>query len=394
MTTRPLSRLKILDFYTLLPGPYASLMLADMGAEVLRVESPTRHDLVKTLPPMVDENSAAHHYLNRNKQSIALDLKNPEAIAVIKKLIIEYDIVIEQFRPGVMLRLGLDYNTLKIVNPKLIYCSITGYGQTGPYQHRAGHDLNYLAISGAASYTGRAESGPLPLGIQFADVAGGSHHAVMGILAALIQRGENNQGQHIDISMADAAFALNGMTGAADLASGIDSDREKEWLNGGSFYDYYRTKDQRFLSVGGLEPAFIQNLSDALNEPALLELVNLHDTEVQKRIKPLLQKRFAEQDYSYWCELFSTLDCCVEPVLTINEAAAHPQIQARNLLIDYKTANNNTLKQAGLAIKFSGSVQQTPRTAPATGDQTKDVLVKLGYSDDEIENIFASSGRC
>ncbi len=377
MNNRPLNSLKILDFSTLLPGPYATLMLADMGAEVLRVESPTRPDLVKMLPPIVDGTSAAHHYLNRNKQSLALDLKQAESIKIVKKLILEYDIVVEQFRPGVMARLGLDYQTLKAINPKLIYCSITGYGQDGPYQDRAGHDLNYLAIAGTSSYTGRKESGPLPLGVQLADLAGGSHHAVMGILAANIQRLHSGIGQHIDISMTDAAFALNGMSGAASLASGEDSGAEQDWLNGGSFYDYYETKDGRYLSVAGLEPAFIKNLADALNEPKLLKLVNMADSNLQQELKALLKERFAQHNFDYWCDLFATLDCCVEPMLTINEAANHPQIQARGMVVNYETHKNSTIKQAACPIKFSASRQGTPTMAAKTGEHNEQVLDRL-----------------
>jgi alpha-methylacyl-CoA racemase len=374
MTNRPLSSLKILDFSTLLPGPYATMMMADMGATVLKVESPTRPDLVKILPPRIDGGSAADHYLNRNKKSLALDLKQPESIEIIKKLINEYDIVVEQFRPGVMKRLGLDYDTLKAVNPNLIYCSITGYGQTGPYQNRAGHDLNYLAIAGTASYTGRKESGPLPLGVQMADLAGGSHHAVMGILAANIQRLTTGTGQHIDISMTDAAFALNGMSGAASLATGQDSQVEQELLNGGSFYDYYQSQDGRYFSVAGLEPAFIKNLAAALDEPKLLTLVNMADMEVQQTLKALLKQRFSEHNFDYWCDLFATLDCCVEPMLSINEAANHPQLQARGMVINYQTAKNTDVKQAACPIHFSKSKQAQPTPAPKTGQHNEEVL--------------------
>lgn len=168
----PLASLKVLDFSTLLPGPFASLLLADMGAEVLRIESPTRMDLLRVLPPHDQGVSASHAYLNRNKRSLALDLKQAEAVAIVRQLVADYDIVLEQFRPGVMERLGLGYEALKAINPKLIYVSITGYGQTGPYKDRAGHDINYLALAGIASYTGRQDSGPLPLGVQLADVGG------------------------------------------------------------------------------------------------------------------------------------------------------------------------------------------------------------------------------
>ena len=198
-----LKGLKVLDFSTLLPGPFATLYLADLGAEVIHVESPTRPDLIRLLPPYANGQATAHSYLNRNKQSIALDLKDPHNIASIKQKISEFDIVIEQFRPGVMQRLGLDYQSLAAINPRLIYCSITGYGQTGLYKDKAGHDINYLALSGIAGHSGRQDSGPPPMGIQIADVAGGSLHAVIGILSAVIERQRSGQGQYIDISMTD-----------------------------------------------------------------------------------------------------------------------------------------------------------------------------------------------
>ncbi|HCE38903.1 MAG TPA: carnitine dehydratase, partial [Alcanivorax sp.] len=169
----PLASLKVLDFSTLLPGPFATLLLADMGAEVLRVESPTRPDMVRLLPPSEDNVSAVHGYINRSKRSLALDLKTPEGREVVHRLVKDYDIVVEQFRPGVMDKLGVGYETLKAINPGLIYCSITGYGQDGPYRDRAGHDLNYLSIAGMTSYNGRRDSGPAPMAFQVADVAGG-----------------------------------------------------------------------------------------------------------------------------------------------------------------------------------------------------------------------------
>ena len=190
----PLKGLKILDLSTLLPGPYATMLLADLGAEVLRVESVSRPDLVRNMSPQVDGQSAAFSYLNRGKDSIALNLKHPEASKLIHKLIAEYDILIEQFRPGVMARLGLDYDRLKATNSALIYCSVTGYGQNGPYRDKAGHDLNYLAMSGAASHMGRLNTGPTPMGLQVADVAAGSHPAVISILAAVIGRHSSGEG--------------------------------------------------------------------------------------------------------------------------------------------------------------------------------------------------------
>ena len=197
--TTALKGLKVLDFSTLLPGPFATLYLADLGAEVIHIESPTRPDLVRLFPPYANGQATSHSYLNRNKQSVTLDLKDPASIEQVKQKISEFDIVVEQFRPGVMQRLGLDYQTLAEINPRLIYCSITGYGQTGSYKDKAGHDINYIALSGIAGHCGRQDSGPPPMGIQIADVAGGSLHAVIGILAAVVERQNSGLGQYIDI---------------------------------------------------------------------------------------------------------------------------------------------------------------------------------------------------
>lgn len=391
--TRPLSSLKVLDFSTLLPGPYASLLLADMGAEVLRVESPTRPDMVRDLPAKVDEDSAAQHYLNRNKRSIALDLKQPEAVTIVTRLVEQYDIVLEQFRPGVMQRLGLDYESLKAVNPRVIYCSISGYGQTGPYRTRAGHDINYLSIAGISSYTGRADAGPLPLGVQLADIAGGSHHAVMGILAAEIRRKSTGEGDYIDISMTDAAFALNAMVGAASLHTGEDVGRDEDWLNGGCFYDYYETSDGRHMSVGGLEPAFVKNLANALAEPRLLRLVEHHNPEIQTELRNLLAQRFIEHNFNYWCDFFSGLDCCVEPVLSVNEAANHSQLQLRNMTLNYATHSGKRVLQVACPLAFASSVQHQPTPAPSTGADTMQVLESLGYAVTEI-GLLVAAGVC
>ena len=191
--TGPLASLKILDFSTLLPGPFGSMMLADLGADVLRVEAPNRPDMVRFVPPYDGDSSAWHRVLNRNKRAIALDLKKPEALPIIHQLITDggYDIVLEQFRPGVMERLGIGYEALRQINPELIYCAVTGYGQTGPYRDRAGHDNNYLALSGIMSHTGRKDGGPSPLGVQVADVGGGAMGAVIGILSAVVHRTQN-----------------------------------------------------------------------------------------------------------------------------------------------------------------------------------------------------------
>lgn len=383
-----LSDVKILDLSTLLPGPYASMMLADLGAQVLRVESPTRFDLVRELPPKIGDSSAAHQYLNRSKKSIALDLKKPEAIEIVKALVKEYDVVLEQFRPGVMDRLGIGYETLKAVNPKIIYCAITGYGQTGPYKDRAGHDLNYLAIAGISSYSKRKEQAPIPQGIQIADVAGGSLHGVIGILTALHHSQRTGEGQMIDISMTDCAFALNAMSGAGTLAGNDVPTAESHLLNGGTFYDYYQTSDGRYLSIGSLEPKFFGGLCQLLNLEHLLPLAN--EVSAQQQIKDSFTQAFKQKTYEQWQAIFINLDLCVEPVLNLKEASEHPQLRAREMIVDVPHSQIGTQKQLGCPIKFSTYQTQYQQAGGDIGADSKQVLTKLGFSSEKISALEKS----
>ena len=384
----PLASLKVLDFSTLLPGPFASLMLADMGAEVLRIESPTRPDLLRVLPPHDQGISASHAYLNRNKRSLALDLKQAEALQIVYALVADYDIVLEQFRPGVMERLGLGYEALKAINPRLIYVSITGYGQTGPYKDRAGHDINYLALAGMASYTGRQDSGPLPLGVQVADVGGGSLHAVVGLLAAVIARQQSGVGQYLDVSMTDCSFSLNAMAGAGYLACGVEPQWETQVLNGGSFYDYYRSRDGRWMSVGSLEPAFMQALCTALGRPELT--AHGLTPERQPAFKQALQVEFEKRSFDQLCELFAGVDACVEPVLTLSEAVAHPQIMARALVSQVPRSDGSSQAQIACPLKFSEGLPAPRHIGAAVGAHSDEVLVELGFSAQRIADLRRS----
>lgn len=387
---RALANLKILDFTTLVPGPFATMMLADMGAEVLRIESPTRPDLLRNMPPFADGQSTAHGTLNRNKRSIALDLKNPEAVAIAKRLVEDYDIVIEQFRPGVMQRLGLGYEQLHKINPKLIYCSVTGYGQTGPYRNRAGHDNNYLSISGLNGYSGRGSDRTPIMGMPVADIAGGSLHAVIGILAAVNQRHISGEGQQIDISMTDAMFSLNALFGSTYLSAGVEPTSGSMSLNGGSFYDYYQTSDNRYLSIGSLEPQFFQVLCQTLGDDELLTLANQQDSETQKALRAKLDTIIATKTLAQWREIFKDREACVEPVLTFAEACEYQDSAQREMIVDVKTPNGGSQRQVGSALKLSKSAPEYGVSGGAIGQHSSEILADLGFDKDAIATLRSS----
>lgn len=359
------------------------MILSDLGAEVLRVESPDLPDFIREIPPIEGGDSAVHQHLNRSKQSISLNLKKQEAIEIVKALVQDYDIILEQFRPGVMERLGLDYDTLKAVNPKLIYCSLTGYGQAGPYRERPGHDNNYLSIAGIAGYSARKNQPPVPMGVQIADIAGGSLHSVIAILSAVIHREQTGEGQYIDLSMTDASFALNAMFGPGYLSSGVEPQPEETELNGGTFYDYYETKDGRYFSVGSIELPFKEKLCEVLEIP--YKLAELEDTY---SFKSMIKEKFLEKTYAEWLECFQDGTACVEPVLTFSEAAQHPQIQARNMVVNVPKGDGTTQKQIASPIKSTAYEQAYNYVGGKRGADTIEVLKDIGLDAEEINRLI------
>jgi crotonobetainyl-CoA:carnitine CoA-transferase CaiB-like acyl-CoA transferase len=364
------------------------MVLADLGADVIRVEGPGLTDIVRLIPPFdVNNISAMHALLNRSKRFLGLDLKRPGAIEIIKKLIMSYDIVIEQFRPGVMARLGLSYGALKEINPRLIYCSITGYGQNGPLKDRAGHDNNYLSLAGIMSQSGRKESGPAALGVQIADVGGGSFGAITGILAAVIQRQITGQGQVVDISMFDMSVAWNSVAIGNYLIGGENPGYEETNLNGGGYYDYYRTSDGRYLSVGGLEPKFWQGFCYVVGRPDLVATGADPDIETQRLLKAEISKILAQKTQAEWIAIFSEVDVCVEPVLNIAEVVNHPQTIARNLNIEVPEADGSSQKQVASPFKFSGSEAVYRRIGVEPGKDNAEILIEMGYHETEIARM-------
>ncbi len=377
--------LRILDFTTLLPGPFGTMILADLGADVLRVEAPNRPDLLKVLPPMDGDLSGAHRLINRNKSSIALDMKKPAAAEIVKRLVHVYDIVVEQFRPGVMDRLGIGYQSLSEVNPAVIFCSITGYGQDGPYRDRAGHDNNYLSLAGVMSYCGRRETVPVPGGLQIADQVCGGYNAVVGILTAVLHRQRTGEGQHVDVSMTDGAIALGCMAAMKYILTGENAERETEFLNGGIYYDYYRTADGRYMSVGSLEPQFYAALCQALGREDLLNMQYADQAELKRE----LATEFARKTAAEWVEIFSQCDACVEPVLNVGEMLGHPLTQARRMVVEVPRPDGRAQKQIASPFKFSRSQPVYRHTGLEAGAQMREVLHELGYSDAEIASLQA-----
>ncbi|SDP74894.1 Crotonobetainyl-CoA:carnitine CoA-transferase CaiB [Eubacterium maltosivorans] len=385
-----LEGLKILDFSTLLPGPFATTMLADLGAEVLKISGPGKPDIVLDYPPFIEGTtvSANQTWLGRNKKTMLLNLKKPGAVEVVKKLIMEYDIVMEQFRPGVMEKLGLGYEALAEINPRLIYCSLTGYGQTGPLSHRAGHDINYLARSGNMAQAGRAETGPVLTNMQVADVAVGSMNSVIGILAAVQYRNRTGKGQRVDIAMLDGLIPFNGMDGTAFLAAGKVPKREGERLNGGCIYDFYETKDGQYLSVGALEPKFWAEFCHCIGREDLIE-GSVWPEDV-KAVKEVIRGILKEKTRDEWMAVFDGRDVCVEPVLSVQEALLEDvHIRAREMVVEVELplSDGKKVPQYGTAVKLSESPAQYRFGGYPVGYHTEAVLKALGCSDDAIESL-------
>lgn len=382
----PLHGVKVLDFTRLLPGPFGTMILGDLGADLLRVEAPNFPDLLAVMPPTDGKCSAGHRALNRNKRSMHLDLKKPGAQEVVRRLVKTYDVVIEQFRPGVMDKLGVGYQTLSAENPQLIYCSITGYGQTGAYRDRAGHDLNYLAIAGIMSYTGRKDAGPLPLGIQVADQCAGGMNAVISILAALFHRQRTGEGQYLDVSMTDGAIHLGALYAANYFMCGAQIGYQTDVLSGGSYYDCYQTKDGKYLSVGGLEPQFFAAMCKALGREDL-NRYHLAMGERNLYLKAELGKEFLKKTRAEWEAIFIKVDACVEPVLSISEMVAHPCATERGMVVEVETEDGKKLKQIGSPYKMSKTPGEFRHAGVPAGAHTDASLREAGFSDAQIKKL-------
>ncbi|MFB4164214.1 CaiB/BaiF CoA transferase family protein [Alteribacillus sp. JSM 102045] len=378
----PLRSYRVLDLTRLLPGPYCTMLLADYGAEVIKVEDTKLGDYSRWYDPKIDENSALFHSLNRNKKSISIDLKTEKGKEVFLKLVKGADVVVESFRPGVMDRLGLSYNTLQSVNPDLIYCAITGYGQTGPYANIPGHDINYLSYAGLLHFFGDKETPPKVPAAQIADIGGGAMPAVIGILMALIERKASGKGQFVDVSMLDNVVYWMQTILPEYLAAEIEPKPGELTLSGGkACYEVYETKDNRYLSVGALEPKFWEAFCKVIEKEECIPLLDapLH---IQHQLKGDIQKKIQEKTLQEWMIEFAEVDACVAPVHTLEEMTRDPQVLARQLI----QSINGHLNIAP-PVKMSNTPGHLRNKAPVLGEHTETLLKNCGISIEEIEQL-------
>ena len=324
----PLTGIRILDLTRLLPGAFCTQLLADMGADVIKVEEPGTGDYMRWTPPLVDGRSALFEALNRNKRSIALDLKSDQGRDALLRLAATADALVEGNRPGVMDRLGLGWNVLHERNPRLVMCSITGYGQDGPFASRAGHDLNYMAVAGGLGLNGERAGPPIPLSVQVADIGGGGLQPAVAILAALVAVQRGGEGRWIDASMTDGAVGWLALAFAARAAGERVARGDQRLAGRYACYRVYECKDGRHYSVAALEPKFWLALCEGLERPDLVELQYSEDASAQVAVEEVFRSRTRDE----WEEVLGPLDACCEPVLDLDEVPSHPQVIARRLL--------------------------------------------------------------
>ncbi|HKE14737.1 MAG TPA: CaiB/BaiF CoA-transferase family protein [Kofleriaceae bacterium] len=388
---RPLDGIRVLDLSRLLPGPFLTMVLGDMGADVVKIEDPRIGDYMRQIPPVKAGMSGRFLAVNRGKRSLALDLKAEAGRGAFLRMVERADVVVESFRPGVMARLGVGWDALAGRNPRVILCSISGYGQDGPYVERAGHDLNYLALAGVLAMggtAGAAGGAPGMPGVQIADLAGGALWGATAVLGALVGRARTGRGAHLDISMTEGALALL----AAELGN-VDSGghvptRGSATLNGGmACYGVYETADGKYVSVGALEPKFWLAFNRAIGRREdVSELVAPpgRQAAVRAEVQAILRTRTRDE----WAEILASHDCCCEPVLEIDEILDHPVHRAREVFTRVAAGGDSVLQ-----VRTPVGPARTDRIAPLLGEHSREVLAEYGFGDGEIRALCGDGDR-
>ena len=389
-----LEGIKIIDLSRMAPGPFCTMVLGDLGAEIIRVEEPGGGRMARARASDSDAEDAAairrraaFSALNRNKRSAALNLKNPDAQSALRRLAASADVFVEGFRPGVTSRLGCDYETLSAINPRLVYCSISGYGQDGPYAKLVGHDINYISIGGALGAIGTANGAPvIPYNI-IADYAGGGFHAAAAILAALMARERTGRGQHVDIAMSDGVAYMLAALMSEYFANGAIPKRGETSLNGGAaYYNVYECQDGRYLSVGCIEPWFWSTLCRAIGREDLID--GQFDPDRAEYVKNELAQTFITRDREDWWRELSAIDnIAVAKVYDIAEMTTDPQNTHRQMIIKAGELGGETIKQVGIGPKLSDTPGSIRSLGATVGQHTDEVLSEIGISRDEIARL-------
>jgi crotonobetainyl-CoA:carnitine CoA-transferase CaiB-like acyl-CoA transferase len=371
------------------------LHLADLGADVVKVEDTGAGDYSRSLglAPAGDGRapsgapSAFFRMVNRNKRSLALDLKASAGRDAFLRLARHADVIVESFRPGVVDRLGVGYAAVAALNRRIVYCSITGYGQTGPYRDRAGHDINYLGYAGVLDQTGISGGPPALSNLQVADLLGGAMNASTGILAALFGASRTGKGSHVDVAMTEGSLAHNIFALHAIETMGHTKPRGDDLLTGGvPCYGVYATQDGRYVAVGALEGKFWRALCEALDRPDLVA-GQLATGRAGAAVRQQLAAIFAQQSQAHWIERLAGIECCVTPVLSLDETLADPQVRARDMIV----TGADGIRQYAPPFRLSGHAFAIARPAPAQGEHSAEILREAGFSAEEISSL-ADSG--
>ncbi len=382
-----LEGIRVLDLSRLLPGPFCTQLLSDLGAEVIKVES-KEGDGSRYLRTQVRGFGTSFLMLNRGKKSMTLDLKSRAGVEVLRRLAAGSDMLVESFRPGVVERLGISYEKLKSDNPRLIYLSLTGYGQDGPYCQRAGHDLNFSSFSGLASLTGPRKGKPVPLAIQAGDIAGGALMAAFALMAALFHREHSGRGQYIDVAMMDGLMCLGQSLYGEYISRGSAPGPGEMRLSGGyPVYDIYETRDGKYVSIGALEEKFWENFCDKVGREDLKPMHHTGWDKDRDRLSSELEALFKTRTRDEWTELLADEDTCCSPVLGLDEALHDPHVMHRNMVEQGPHPDGGPLSQVSFPVKFSDAEPAPLRAAPRLGEHTHEVLASAGYEKEEVEEL-------